>query len=131
MPESTAKLLDLLGQPADQRDFAAVGDADRAGHGAAGAGRRVPALPGGVIHVTLCHIRRARGVLRSHAQATSNERCHDRATNRVVVIGGGYAGMLAANHLRHARRLGQPDITLVNPRPKFVERIRLHQLRGR
>lgn len=42
----------------------------------------------------------------------------------VVVIGGGYAGTLAAN------RLGvRPDIdvTLINPRPVFVERIRLHQ----
>ncbi|BBY65081.1 NAD(P)/FAD-dependent oxidoreductase [Mycolicibacterium helvum] len=43
----------------------------------------------------------------------------------VVVIGGGYAGVIAANHLRL-----RPDveITLVNPRPEFVERIRLHQL---
>ena len=43
----------------------------------------------------------------------------------VVVIGGGYAGVIAANHLRL-----NPDvaITLINPRPKFVERIRLHQL---
>jgi NADH dehydrogenase len=44
---------------------------------------------------------------------------------KVVVIGGGYAGTLAANHLRMRDDL---DITLVNPRPKFVERIRLHQL---
>jgi NADH dehydrogenase len=44
---------------------------------------------------------------------------------RVVVIGGGYAGTLAANHLRQRDDV---DITLVNPRPKFVERIRLHQL---
>jgi NADH dehydrogenase len=43
----------------------------------------------------------------------------------VVVIGGGYAGTLAANHLRLRPDV---DITLVNPRPKFVERIRLHQL---
>ncbi len=43
----------------------------------------------------------------------------------VVVIGGGYAGTLAANHLRLRDDI---DITLVNPRPKFVERIRLHQL---
>ncbi len=44
---------------------------------------------------------------------------------RVVVIGGGYAGVLAANRLRM-----RPDIhlTLVNPRASFVERIRLHQL---
>jgi NADH dehydrogenase FAD-containing subunit len=43
----------------------------------------------------------------------------------VVVIGGGYAGVMAANHLRV-----NPDIaiTLINARPEFVERIRLHQL---
>lgn len=44
---------------------------------------------------------------------------------KVVVIGGGYSGTLAANHLRLRSDV---DITLVNPRPKFVERIRLHQL---
>ena len=43
---------------------------------------------------------------------------------RVVVIGGGYSGTLTANHLRMRPGL---DITLVNPRPHFVERIRLHQ----
>src|SRR5437660_852150 len=43
----------------------------------------------------------------------------------IVVIGGGYAGTLAANHLRMRADV---DITLVNPRPVFVERIRLHQL---
>ena len=43
---------------------------------------------------------------------------------KVVVIGGGYSGTIAANHLRLRANL---DITLVNPRPKFVERIRLHQ----
>jgi NADH dehydrogenase len=48
---------------------------------------------------------------------------HD-APTKVVVIGGGYAGTLAANHLRTRDDV---DITLVNPRPKFVERIRLHQ----
>jgi len=46
------------------------------------------------------------------------------ATIRVVVIGGGYAGSLAANHLRLRAGI---DITLVNPRPVFVERLRLHQ----
>jgi NADH:ubiquinone reductase (H+-translocating) len=46
-------------------------------------------------------------------------------TTRVVVIGGGYAGTMAANHLRQR---GDVEITLVNPRPVFVERIRLHQL---
>src|SRR5246127_4266877 len=43
----------------------------------------------------------------------------------VVVVGGGYAGTLAANHLRQHPGI---DITLINSRPVFVERIRLHQL---
>lgn len=43
----------------------------------------------------------------------------------VVVIGGGYAGTLAANRLQTRSDLA---VTLVNPRPSFVERIRLHQL---
>ena len=45
----------------------------------------------------------------------------------VVVIGGGYAGVMAAN------RLTQRDdvtVTLINSRRTFVERIRLHQLVG-
>lgn len=45
----------------------------------------------------------------------------------VVVVGGGYAGVMAAD------RLTQRDdvtVTLINPRPTFVERIRLHQLVG-
>ncbi len=48
-------------------------------------------------------------------------------TTDVVVVGGGYAGVLAAN------RLTQRDdvtVTLINPRPRFVERVRLHQLVG-
>lgn len=44
---------------------------------------------------------------------------------RIVVIGGGYAGVIAANRLQ--LRPGV-EITLINPRPEFVERIRLHQL---
>lgn len=51
--------------------------------------------------------------------AQSNQRTH------VVVVGGGYAGTLAANHLRQRPDV---DITLLNPRAVFVERIRLHQL---
>ena len=46
-------------------------------------------------------------------------------THKVVVIGGGYAGTLAANRLQQNTGI---DITLVNPRPKFVQRLRLHQL---
>jgi NADH dehydrogenase len=47
-----------------------------------------------------------------------------KSPTRVVVIGGGYAGTFAANRLRLCADV---DITLVNPRPRFVERIRLHQ----
>ncbi|MGW4866817.1 NAD(P)/FAD-dependent oxidoreductase [Streptomyces chartreusis] len=43
----------------------------------------------------------------------------------VVVVGGGYGGVTAANRL--ARRDGV-SVTLVNRRADFVERIRLHQL---
>ncbi|CAM4436653.1 FAD-dependent oxidoreductase [Nocardia ninae] len=43
----------------------------------------------------------------------------------VVVIGGGYAGVLAANRLTQR---GDVTVTLINPRSHFVERIRLHQL---
>lgn len=46
------------------------------------------------------------------------------AATNVVVIGGGYAGTTAANHLRMRADV---NITLINSRPKFVERIRLHQ----
>ncbi|TXS04798.1 FAD-dependent oxidoreductase [Streptomyces sp. col6] len=45
----------------------------------------------------------------------------------VVVIGGGYAGVMAANRLTLR---GDVTVTLVNPRPAFVHRVRLHQLAG-
>ncbi|GAB4585467.1 NAD(P)/FAD-dependent oxidoreductase [Nocardia sp. IFM 10818] len=43
----------------------------------------------------------------------------------VVVIGGGYAGVMAANRLM---RRDDVTVTLINPRPQFVERLRLHQM---
>ncbi|KUF19177.1 NAD(P)/FAD-dependent oxidoreductase [Streptomyces silvensis] len=45
----------------------------------------------------------------------------------VVVVGGGYAGVMAANRLT---RRDDVSVTLVNPRPAFVHRIRLHQVVG-
>ncbi|MBB1245345.1 FAD-dependent oxidoreductase [Streptomyces durbertensis] len=45
----------------------------------------------------------------------------------VVVVGGGYAGVIAANRLT---RRDDVTVTLINPRPTFVHRIRLHQVVG-
>jgi NADH dehydrogenase FAD-containing subunit len=44
---------------------------------------------------------------------------------RVVVVGAGYAGTIAANRL--AKKVKTAEITVVNPRPDFVERVRLHE----
>jgi NADH dehydrogenase FAD-containing subunit len=49
----------------------------------------------------------------------------------VLVIGAGYAGVMATNRLLGS--LSGPEanrvrVTVVNPRPEFVERIRLHEL---
>lgn len=48
--------------------------------------------------------------------------------HRIIVIGAGYSGAIAAGRL--ARRLRREDvaITLVNAEPDFVERVRMHQL---
>ncbi|MFF8861802.1 NAD(P)/FAD-dependent oxidoreductase [Streptomyces sp. NPDC015139] len=48
--------------------------------------------------------------------------------HRIVVLGAGYAGAIAAGRL--AKRLHREDvaITLVNAEPDFVERVRMHQL---
>ncbi|CAM3944242.1 NAD(P)/FAD-dependent oxidoreductase [Tsukamurella ocularis] len=43
---------------------------------------------------------------------------------KVVVIGAGYAGTIAANRL--VKKSGA-EVTVVNPRPGFVERVRLHE----
>ncbi|MGA5358415.1 NAD(P)/FAD-dependent oxidoreductase [Streptomyces purpurascens] len=48
--------------------------------------------------------------------------------HRIVVLGAGYTGAIAAGRL--ARRLHREDvaITLVNAEPDFIERVRMHQL---
>ncbi len=48
----------------------------------------------------------------------------DNPRSRIVIIGGGYAGMICALRLaRHSRA----HIDLVNPQERFVQRIRLHE----
>ena len=44
----------------------------------------------------------------------------------VVVVGAGYAGVMAANRLLAEHP--EAAVTVVNPRPVFVERVRLHQV---
>lgn len=46
---------------------------------------------------------------------------------RVLILGGGYAGVMAANRLA-ARDDERMSVVLVNVRPYFVERIRLHEV---
>jgi NADH:ubiquinone reductase (H+-translocating) len=57
------------------------------------------------------------------AQDRSKEMQH-----RIIVLGAGYTGAIAAGRL--AKRLRREDvaITLVNAEPDFVERVRMHQL---
>jgi NADH dehydrogenase FAD-containing subunit len=45
--------------------------------------------------------------------------------SRVVVLGAGYSGLLAA--IRLAGKARQAEVTLVNPRHEFIERVRLHR----
>jgi NADH:ubiquinone reductase (H+-translocating) len=46
---------------------------------------------------------------------------------RVLVVGGGFAGGLAAVRLA-GRTRGRVDVTVVNPRADFVNRVRMHQV---
>ncbi|HEY0706043.1 MAG TPA: FAD-dependent oxidoreductase [Polyangia bacterium] len=45
---------------------------------------------------------------------------------RTLIVGAGYAGLLAAQRLARKSR-GKMEVVLVNPRPYLVERVRLHQ----
>jgi NADH:ubiquinone reductase (H+-translocating) len=53
---------------------------------------------------------------------------NNKQSKKVLIVGGGYAGMLAALRLARKTRGTNVQITLVNGLDHFVERIRLHQL---
>jgi NADH dehydrogenase len=50
------------------------------------------------------------------------------ATHEIVVLGAGYAGMMATVRLAHRTRKQKVRITLVNPSERFTERLRTHQV---
>ena len=116
MPASAAKLLDLLGQP----EARATSTRSRRGS------RRAPRCPrrsgcSRAIRSTDSsdprHVRstfRASGVSRGERlNDLKGEHVMTEPKNRIVVVGGGYAGVFAANHLRLRADV---DVTLVNPR---------------
>ncbi|WP_084530136.1 NAD(P)/FAD-dependent oxidoreductase [Nocardia crassostreae] len=49
-------------------------------------------------------------------------------THEIVILGAGYTGMLAATYLARDTRTMNTRITLVNPSPRFTERLRMHQV---
>lgn len=48
--------------------------------------------------------------------------------HRIIVLGAGYAGAIAAGRLAKRLRRGDATVTLVNAEPDFVERVRMHQI---
>jgi NADH dehydrogenase FAD-containing subunit len=50
------------------------------------------------------------------------------SAHRIVILGGGYAGIMAAQRLAHSKHV---NITLINGSALFVERIRLHERAAR
>ncbi|MCT2582854.1 NAD(P)/FAD-dependent oxidoreductase [Actinophytocola gossypii] len=48
--------------------------------------------------------------------------------HHLIVLGAGYAGVAAAGHLARHLHPDDVEVTVVNPEPDFVERMRLHQL---
>ncbi|MDD7942577.1 FAD-dependent oxidoreductase [Actinomycetospora lutea] len=57
----------------------------------------------------------------------STQKTPSTARMQVLVVGAGYAGATAAVRLA-GRARNRVDVTVVNPRPRFVNRLRLHQI---
>src|SRR5688572_17646114 len=52
---------------------------------------------------------------------------HEAEKTKVVVLGGGFAGILAARRVARGSR-GKAEVTLVTAADAFVERVRFHEL---
>ncbi|MFE5836458.1 NAD(P)/FAD-dependent oxidoreductase [Arthrobacter sp. NPDC056493] len=50
------------------------------------------------------------------------------SSRRVVIIGAGYAGVMAANRLAGRRQPDDLNVTVVNPGADLIQRIRLHEV---
>ncbi|WP_254785437.1 NAD(P)/FAD-dependent oxidoreductase [Arthrobacter sp. ok362] len=51
------------------------------------------------------------------------------ARSRVVIVGAGYAGVMAANRLAGCKQFSESlSVTVINPVADFIERIRLHEV---
>lgn len=59
---------------------------------------------------------------------TSGPRTTDGHRTKILILGAGYAGLLAALRIAGRTRKTNTQVTLVNNRDTFTERIRLHQL---
>lgn len=70
---------------------------------------------------------RGGGIVADHDKDPQHEEASTLVIQRIVVIGGGYAGCIAANRLCRKTSSDQVSITLINCRASFVERVRLHQ----
>jgi NADH dehydrogenase len=56
---------------------------------------------------------------------------HSDTAHRIIVVGAGYAGILAANRIRASltpAEAGRVRVTMVNRTPEFIERVRLHEV---
>lgn len=49
-------------------------------------------------------------------------------THRILVLGAGYCGLLAAKRIAARLQPGQAQVTVVNAGDRFLQRVRLHQL---
>ncbi|ASD21766.1 hypothetical protein B7495_06370 [Cryobacterium sp. LW097] len=79
-----------------------------------------------------CHVSAEAAVITCDpARFRERDRMSTRSEHRVVVIGAGYAGILAANRVQASLTAAEGRrvrVAMVNPRTDFIERVRLHEV---